>query len=109
MATHKEMIRYSGEDAIEMIREHRNEWIDRLSSDEFLIHYLSEQFYRIEISTNKLSFIKRALTQLKVTPVDLAHYSKLILEMRQKGSLSISKNTEDFFRADIMKAIQNYL
>lgn len=109
MATQDEIIRSSGEDAIDIIREHRNELIDRLSSDAFLIIYLSEQFHRIDISSNKLSFIKRALLQLKDSPVDLSHYAMLILEVRKKDSSFISPGKEEYFRSDILRAIQNYL
>ncbi|PZR03252.1 MAG: hypothetical protein DI539_26460 [Flavobacterium psychrophilum] len=109
MNSEEAIIRSSGENVIEWIKEHRNDLIHRLSDTSFLKEYLLTEFQIKEISAIKLKFIKRALTELASASVDLSHYAALILETRKKGSLSISRSTEHFFHKDIERTIKNYL
>ncbi len=109
MNSEEAIIRSSGENVIEWIKEYRNDWIQRLSDTSLLKEYLLTEFQMEEISAIKLEFIKRALTELSSASVDLSHYAALILETRKKGSLSISNSTEQFFRKDIERTIKNYL
>ncbi len=109
MPSEEAIIRSSGENVIELIKEHRDELIHRLSQDAYLKQYLSDEFHITALSAVKLEFIKRALFELAATAVDLSHYASLILETRKKGSLSLSTTTEKFFRTDIERTIKNYL
>lgn len=94
---------------IEQVKEHRDDLVRRLSDTDFLREYLAQEFQSTGLSAIKLKYIKRALKELSSTPVDLSHYAALILETRKKGSLTISKTNEDFFRKEIERTIKNYL
>ncbi len=109
MPSEDAMIRSSGENVIELIKDHRDDLIHRLVDPIVLEEYLLHEFQLTELSGVKLEYIKRALVELSLTPVDLSHYAALILETRKNGSLSISNTTEQFFRKDIERTIKNYL
>lgn len=109
MSNSDSIIRSSGENVIELIKEYRDALIDRLYEVEFLKSYLQEEYKIVDLSTIKLEFIRRALKELKCTPLDLSHYAALILETRKNDSFFISRNSEDYFRKEIERTIQNYL
>jgi len=109
MPTEESFVRLSGDNIIELVRDRRNELIGNLLHDKALNLYLKETFNISEVSQIKQEFIKRALKELNLTPVDLSHYGQLILEIRKTGSLIISSNNEKLFYLDIENAIKNYL
>lgn len=109
MPTEESLVRLSGDDIIELVRDRRNDLISKLFHDDGLNLYLKETFNVTEVSQIKKEFIKRALKELNLTPVDLSHYGQIILEIRKTGSLVISSNNEKLFYQDIENSIKNYL
>jgi len=109
MPTDESLVRLSGDNIIELIRERRNDLISKLLRDDELNLYLKETFDLSEVSDIKREFIKRALKELNSVPIDLSHYGQIILEMRRSGSLVISSNNERLFYEDIENSIKNYL
>ena len=110
MPTDESLVRLSGDNIIELIRERRNDLISKLLHDDELNLYLKETFdLPEEVSQIKREFIKRALKELNSVPIDLSHYGQIILEMRKSGSLVISSNNERLFYQDIENSIKNYL
>ena|SRR5688572_142596 len=109
MPTDDSLVRLSGDNIIELIRERRSDLISKLLRDDELNAYLKETFDISEVSQIKREFIKRALKELNLTPVDLSHYGQIILEMRKSGSLVISSNNEKLFHREIERSIKNYL
>jgi hypothetical protein len=110
MPTDESLVRLSGDNIIELIRERRNDLIDKLLHDDELNLYLKETFgLSEEVSKIKREFIKRALKELNSVPIDLSHYGQIILEMRKSGSLVVSSNNERLFYQEIESAIKNYL
>jgi len=103
------MVYSMSEGIIRLIRDTRNTVIEKLLDDTFLRTYLEENHQLSAISAVKLEFIQRALKELYATPVDLVHYSQLILKIRKMDSMVISINTELVFYQDIERAIVNYL
>lgn len=95
MPTDESLVRLSGDNIIELIREHRTDLINKLLHDEELNLYVKETFDISEVSRIKREFIKRALKELNLAPIDLIHYGQIILEMRKTGSLIISSNNEN--------------
>jgi hypothetical protein len=109
MQTEESILRLSGENIIEMIRDNRNEIIQKLLNDSALREYLSETHSLNEVSAIKIEFIKRSLKELLLTSVDLSHYAPLILEFRKTGSVVVSRNSEKLYYEEIAKAIKSYL
>lgn len=109
MPSEDAIIRSSGENVIEQIKEHRDDLVRRLLDTDFLKEYLAQEFQYTGFSAIKLKYIKRAPKELSSTPTDLLHYAAVLLETRKKGSLTISKTNEDFFHKDIEPTIKNYL
>jgi hypothetical protein len=109
MPTDESLVRLSGDNIIELIRERRSDLISKLLHDDELNLYLKETFDISEVSQIKREFIKRALKELNLTPVDLSHYGQIILEMRKSGSLVISSNNEKLFHREIERSIKTYL
>jgi len=109
MQPEESIIRLSGENIIEMIRDNRNDVIQKLLNDEALKLYLQEIHFLPDVSAIKMEFIKRSLEELILTPVDLSHYTHLILEYRKTGSVFLSSNNEKLFYQEIEKTIKSYL
>lgn len=95
-------------DIINHIRETRNSLAKQFLLEETLKEYLAERYNLPAISPVKIEFIKRALQQLLIAPVDLEHYGRLFLEMKKSGTF-LSGNNEPLFYSDIGKAIKNYV
>ncbi|HEY9044487.1 MAG TPA: hypothetical protein VIN08_01265 [Ohtaekwangia sp.] len=96
-------------DIINYIREARNTIAKQLLHDQTLKVYLAERHNLSDVSLVKLEFIKRALQQLLIAPVDLEHYGRLFLEMKKSGVPFLLENNEPLFYSDIETAIKNYV
>ncbi len=109
MPTDESLVRLSSDNIIELIRERRTDLISKLLQDDELNFYIREAFDIVEVSQIKREFIKRALKELNLAPIDLSHYGQIILEMRKAGSLVVSTKNERFFYHEIENSIKNYL
>lgn len=96
-------------DIIEYVRTQRNSLIKSLLQDDALKAYLLEQYKITELSRVKLEFIKRALQNLLIEPVDLAHYSKFILDMKGAQDLHVPDQHRALFHQNVHATIRNYL
>lgn len=109
MTTEDSLLRLSNDDIIEYIHEMRNELAGKLMHEDFLKSFLKEHYQSELNSRIKIEFIRRSLKELAGSPVDLSHYSQLILEIRKSGSMSVSKSSDQFFIEDIQRTIKGYL
>ena len=98
-----------GDKSISTIKETRDQIIERLLNEDTLRTYLQENHHLPLISAVKLNFIQRALKELYATPVDLVHYSQLIMKIKGSDSLALTNKNEMVFYQDIEHAICNYL
>ncbi len=71
--------------------------------------FLKEHFNSEVTSRIKVGFIHRSLKEFARSPVDLSHYSRLILEIRKSGSMIVLKSSEQYFIDDIERTIKGYL
>jgi hypothetical protein len=99
-------VSFSAEKIIEIIRDVRNDMIKDLMSDEVLNAYYFSHFNK-ELSNIKREFIRRDLRELRNSPLDLVHYSKLITFVKQTGTFIVEKNTEVFYN-DFFKIVNKY-
>lgn len=109
MHTENLLLRLSGDQIVELIRDHRDDLVNKILPEGALKSYLLKVYRMDPISPVKLESMQRALTELALSPVDLSHYSVLILEIRKKDAAVISKSSDSFFYRDIEKAIKNYI
>jgi hypothetical protein len=95
-------------DTIDRIRTVRNDLIKSLLVDENLLKYLLENHRLSDVSKVRQEFMKRSLQTLLISPVDLAHYGQLILEIR-KDNETVPENSIPLFYQDIDKAIKSFV
>jgi hypothetical protein len=86
----------------------RKDIIEEFLHDDQLSTYYKAQFKK-EISDVKKKFLKRELTELLVTPIDLVHYSKLIKEIKQTNMASIVKQNNSIFYQELLTVFNKYV
>lgn len=75
-------LKISVDQSIETIRAYRDECLKQLLNDSRLMDFLEAQYDVFQISTVRKEFLKRDLTDLKNSPLDLVHYAALIRDLK---------------------------
>ena len=107
--TSSEAVKLTDEYRIDLIRKLRNELIKEFLDDKNLVAYFAEQFHQKELNNRRVEFIKKELRELLIAPVDLVHYSTILLEMKQDGTASISAKNEKLFYDELEKIFKRYV
>jgi hypothetical protein len=102
-----ESISLSVEKIIDVIRSVRNDLIKEYFQDERLSCYYKEKF-RKELTNVKKEFLKRDLKELLIAPVDLAHYSKLITQLKETNSVLLAEKNNTFFYEELDRIFNKY-
>jgi hypothetical protein len=97
----------SVEKIIDLIRTVRNDLAKDFLIDDVLNKYYEEKYGK-PLSAVKREFFKRDLRELLISPVDLVHYSKLITQIKETGTASITRTNSNFFYRDIERVISRY-
>lgn len=71
---------------LKVVRDNRIQ--ELLQEDVSLMDFLEVHYNTIAISAIKKEFLRRDLTELKASSLDLVHYSSLIKEMKEQTSTS---------------------
>jgi hypothetical protein len=88
----REVSKISTEIVIDTLRSIRDATINELlQNDDSLMAFLEVHFNTLAISSVKKEFLKRYLNELRSSSLDLVHYSSLIKEIVESGSLVIRK------------------
>ena len=104
----KELSKVSTEIVIEDLRGIRDNQIgELLKNDDSLMSYLEVHYNTIAISSLKKEFLKRDLTELKNSSLDLVHYASLIKEVKETGNL-VSTELHPLFQAELKVIFQKY-
>lgn len=103
----KDSIAVSVENIIDVIRSVRNDLVKEHLQDERLSHYYKEKF-RKDLTNVKKEFLKRDLKELLIAPVDLAHYSKLITQLKETNSTTPAEKDNAFFYDELDKIFRKY-
>ena len=98
----------STDNIIDLIGGVRKDLIEEFLHDDQLSNYYKEQFKK-EITDVKKKFLKRELTELLVTPIDLVHYSKLIKEIKETNKASIVKQNIAIFYQELLTVFNKYV
>jgi hypothetical protein len=80
------------DEIVTVITSFRNELIDQLLSDPFLMKFLEENYNTIAISKIKKEFLRKDLLTLKHSPLDLPHYSALIKKMKEYNESTVGSH-----------------
>lgn len=104
----KELSKVSTEIVIEDLRGVRDNQISELlKNDDSLMSYLEAHYNTIAISSLKKEFLKRDLTELKNSSLDLVHYASLIKEVKETGNL-IASESHPLFQGELKMIFQKY-
>lgn len=86
------IIKGSVDDAIEAIRQSRDEFLSTLLSDAGLASFLEEHLDTIYLSPIRTEFLKRDLKELRSSVLDLPYYSPLIKELKEQQVTSLKNH-----------------
>lgn len=104
----KESLEISTGVIIDNITSMRNDTINSLlKNDNALMAFLEEHFDTIAISPIKQEFLKRDLTELKNSSLDLVHYSSLIKETKETEN-SVSIEGHSLFHRELRDIFEKY-
>lgn len=101
--------RWTQENIIDLIRKIRNDLIKDFLDDRYLIEYVRQQFNMQEISAPRMEFIRRALKERLIHPVNVSHYRQLIEQIRATDTASLTAGNEKLFYAEIEDILREQL
>ena len=82
----------------------------RFLLDSNLAEYLKLNHALENVTPVRIEFMKRSLQELLIAPVDLEHYSKLILEIRgSENSDDVLQKHQTLFVENIEASFKNYI
>ncbi|MBL7858147.1 MAG: hypothetical protein JNM57_10710 [Cyclobacteriaceae bacterium] len=88
----------------------RSAIIEPLLSDVVRLRfYLQNKLSVRRVSDVKLEFVRRGMRALADSPIDLVHYSDVIMDLKRRNSLSINEEQHRLFHTEIKKAVENFL
>lgn len=100
---------WTDENTIDLVRKVRNDLIKDFLDERFLKEYLSTQFRVKELSAIKIEFIKKALKELLITPVNTSHYEPLISHIKMTDSAALTENNEQLFYKELEGLIKPFI
>lgn len=80
----------SVDDAINTIRQTRDEFIFSLLTDQGLASFIEQHYDTIYLSPVRTEFLKRDLKELRSSALDLVHYSALIKDFKEEKITDVS-------------------
>lgn len=102
-------LKISDEHRIDIIRKLRNDLIKDFLEEQTLQAYFKKQYNLIELNAIRIEYIKKELRDLLIEPVDLAHYARLLMAMKQAGTASLAGKNENLFYEDLDKIFRKYI
>jgi hypothetical protein len=100
---------WTDERIIDLVRKLRNDLIKDFLDERHLKEYVEQQFRVRELSAIKVEFIKKALKELMISPVNVTHYAPLINQIRLTDSAALAEANEQLFYREIENILKEYL
>lgn len=100
---------WTEERILELVRKLRNDLVKDFLDERHLKDYLSNQFRVNELSNIKVEFIKKDLKELLISPVNTNHYQRLIDQIRETDSASISETHSPLFYRELENIFKRYM
>lgn len=104
-----EVIRWTNENIVELIRKMRNDLIKDFLDERYLLEYVASNFKIRDIPRVKMELIRAELKDLLIHPVSIPHYEGLITQIRETDSAAISAGNEGLFYREIETILKRYL
>ena len=86
----------------------RNDLIEELLDDVQLSSYYREQFNK-ELSEIKRKFLRMKLKDLLRAPIDLVHYSKLIKQIKETNTASLTAENSGIFYEEMHSVFNRHV
>lgn len=102
-------IKWTDQNIIDLIRKIRNDLIKDFLDERFLRNYLDTNYKIRELSLIKVEFIKNNLKELLISPVNVSHYHKVIEQIRETDSASLSEGNDKLFYKEIEAILKKYI
>lgn len=102
-------IKWTDERILELVRKLRNDLIKDFLDERYLKEYLSTNFRVTDLSTIKVEFIKRALKELLISPVNTNHYQALIDQIRETDSAGLTESNEPLFYKELDPIFKRFM
>jgi hypothetical protein len=87
----------------------RNDLIKDFLDERFLKEYVALHYNVKDLSQTKIEFIKNALKELLIRPVDRSYYRVIIENIRETDSASLSEGNELLFFKEIESVLKQYI
>jgi hypothetical protein len=99
----------SMQQVIEWVRNNRNSKIKSFGEKSIVVHFFLEN-YSVNLSDRKYEFLSRELTELLITPVDLAHYAAVITDFKEsKSNAGLDQDCERLVMQELAKIFKKYI
>lgn len=109
MSLHDVNTQWTQERILELVRKIRNDLIKDFLDERYLKEYLSTNFRVNELSNVKVEFIKKALKELLISPVNMNHYQPLIDHIRETDSAGLTETNEPLFYKELDLIFKRYM
>lgn len=100
---------WTDERIIDLVRKLRNDLIKDFLDERHMKEYVEQQFRIRDLSPIKVEFIKKALKELMISPVNLNHYAPLINQIRLTDSAALAEANEQLFYREVESILKEYL
>jgi hypothetical protein len=101
--------KWNDENIVDLIRKVRNDLVKDFLDERVLSEYLKDHMGIKELSAVKTEFIKNALKEMLISPVNTNHYHLLIQQIRDTDTASLSEKNEELFYQEINRLVKNHL
>lgn len=101
--------KWSTENVVDLVRRLRNDLIKDFLDERYLKAYLNDNYNIKELPPVKHEFVRLALKDLLISPVDIGHYQRVIDQIRQNDSASLSEGNDRLFFQEIERILKKYI
>lgn len=102
-------VKWSTENIIDLIRRLRNDLIKDFLDERYLRSYLRDHYNIKELGPVKQEFIRLALKDLLIAPVNTNHYREVIEQIRENDSAALSEGNDRLFFQEIEQILKRYI
>jgi|SRR5690606_34259916 hypothetical protein len=101
--------KWTTENIIDLVRRLRNDLIKDFLDERYLRAYLRDNYNIKELTPVRQEFIKSALKELLIAPVNLQHYQRVIDQIRETDSAALSEGNDRLFFQEIEQILKKHI
>ena len=101
--------KWSTENVIDLVRRLRNDLIKDFLDERYLKAYLSDHYNVKQLSPVRQEFIKSALKDLLIAPVNIPHYQRMIDQICDNDSASLTEGNDRLFFQEIEQILKKHI